>query len=130
MDAEAIRTIGVVGAGTMGAGIAQVCAAAGFSILLHDAVPAQLDTGCERVGRGLAIMERKGQLASATEALGRLRACAALSELAAADWIVEAVVEDAAAKEAVFAALGPLCRPEGAFSTNPSSISITRLGAA
>lgn len=130
MDLEAIRTIGVVGAGTMGAGIAQVCAAAGFSVLLHDAAPAQLDAGRERVARGLAIMERKEQLASAAGALGRLQACAELSDLAPADWLIEAVVEDATAKEAVFAGLAPLCRPEAVFSSNTSSISITRLGAA
>src|SRR5205814_4440553 len=53
-----------------------------------------------------------------------------LSELAPADWIIEAGVEDVAAKAALFAALGPLCRPEAVFSSNTSSISITRLGAA
>src|SRR6266511_3118297 len=99
MELEAIRTIGVVGAGTMGAGIAQVCAASGFSVLLHDAAPAPLDAGRGRVERGLAIMERKGQVPSAAEALGRLRTCGELSDLAPAEWIIEAGVEQAAAKE-------------------------------
>ena len=68
---EPPKTIGVAGAGTMGAGIAQVCLVAGYPVLLHDAAAAQLEVAQARIRRGLEIQAAKGQIPSAEEVLGR-----------------------------------------------------------
>src|SRR5207248_111094 len=72
VEFDEIRTIGVVGAGTMGAGIAQVCVAAGYPVLLYDTAPHQLEAAEARVRRGLDVMASKGRIAAAEEAAGRL----------------------------------------------------------
>jgi 3-hydroxybutyryl-CoA dehydrogenase len=130
MNADEIRTIGVVGAGTMGAGIAQVCLAAGFPVLLHDAANEPLETAAGRIRAGLEILQSKGRLASAEEALARLKTVPDLVHMRGADWIIEAVYESEEVKENVLVGLGRLCRPEAVLASNTSSISITRLGAA
>jgi len=125
-----IRAIGVVGAGTMGAGIAQICLAAGYPVLLHDAARPQLEAAQRRIQKGLEIQARKGHLASVDEAMSRLRLHPDVIHLRGADWVIEAIVEDERAKQDVLAGLGRLCRPETVLASNTSSISITRLGQA
>jgi 3-hydroxybutyryl-CoA dehydrogenase len=127
-----IHTIGIVGGGTMGNGIAQVFAASGYNVILHDTLPGALDRARKTIETSLAKFVDKGKL-SATDrdaALGRLRAAATIDDLSASDYIVEAIVEDVNAKRALFARLDALTRPDVILTSNTSSISITLLGAA
>jgi len=127
-----ITTIGVVGAGTMGHGIAQVAAQAGFQVWLHDAAPQALEQGRRAIGKGLGRLADKGKL-SAEERVAaerRVLPAAALEELVAADLVVEAVVERLEVKRQVLARLDDICSPHAILASNTSSISITKLGAA
>jgi 3-hydroxybutyryl-CoA dehydrogenase len=126
-----IRTFGVVGAGTMGAGIAQVAAMAGLPTVMVDVVPAALERGVAGIGKSLERLVAKGKLTAeaSAEAKSRLSPAATLVALAGADLVVEAVVERFEVKRQVFAELDRLL-PEGAvLASNTSSISITRLAA-
>jgi len=127
-----LRTVGVVGAGTMGHGIAQVFAQAGFDVRLHDSSGAALDRARQGIEKSLAKFVEKGKLSPADRdaALGRLAAAPALDVLADADLVVEAIVEAKDAKAALFAALDRLTQPSAILASNTSSISITVLGAA
>lgn len=124
-----IRLAGVVGAGTMGHGIAQVLVRSGYSVVLHDATPELAGRGAEKISRGLARDVEKGRLTAEekTQALSRLKAATALPDLASADIVIEAVTEKFEVKAEVFHSLEGVCRPEAIFATNTSSISITRL---
>jgi 3-hydroxybutyryl-CoA dehydrogenase len=123
--------IGVVGAGTMGAGIAQVCATAGLQVVLVDIGIEQLKRGQERIAESLGRLEPKGKLPRpAAEIAGRIRTSTAMSDLAKADFVIEAAFEDAAAKAEIFRKLDAVCKPAAILASNTSSISITKLGAA
>jgi 3-hydroxybutyryl-CoA dehydrogenase len=130
--AVAIKTIGVVGAGTMGNGIAQVFAQAGFDVVLHDAVAPALERARKTVEASLQRFVEKGKMTDGDRqaALGRLRSTGSIDDLASADYVVEAIVEDAGAKSALFATLDALLQPHAILTSNTSSISITALGAA
>ena len=127
-----IRRVGVVGAGTMGNGIAQVFAQAGFDVTLQDVSPAALDRARATIDKSLAKFVEKGKLSAEARdaALGRLRTVPRVEALHDADYVVEAIVEDAEAKRALFGLLDQLTRPEVILASNTSSISITLLGAA
>jgi 3-hydroxybutyryl-CoA dehydrogenase len=127
-----IQRIGVVGAGTMGNGIAQVFTQAGFGVLLVDAAAPALERARTTIETSLEKFVGKGTLTAADRdaALGRLSTGTDVDALADADYIVEAIVEDAAAKRDLFARLDRLTRPGVILSSNTSSISITTLGAA
>jgi 3-hydroxybutyryl-CoA dehydrogenase len=127
-----IRTIGVVGAGTMGHGIAQVAAQSGYGVILVDVVPDALARGIAQIGKGLGRLVEKGKLAAEArdEALSRVQPAGEIAALAAAELVVEAVVERQDVKEKVLAELDRACGPETILATNTSSISITRLAAA
>jgi 3-hydroxybutyryl-CoA dehydrogenase len=129
---DAIRTIGIVGAGTMGHGIAQVAAQSGYEVVLVDAVPAALERGRAQIGKGLERLVAKGKLAAEDRdaALGRLTTEGDLAALAQAGLVVEAVVEREDVKRKVLAELDRLCAPAAILATNTSSISITRLAGA
>jgi 3-hydroxybutyryl-CoA dehydrogenase len=129
---DSIRTIGVVGAGTMGHGIAQVAAQSGYDVVLVDAAPLALERGIAQIGKGYERLVSKGKLAAGDrdEALSRVRAEASLSALGDADLVVEAVVERLEVKSSVLAELDRVCPPHAILATNTSSISITRLAAA
>jgi 3-hydroxybutyryl-CoA dehydrogenase len=129
---DAIRTVGVVGAGTMGHGIAQVFAQAGYAVLLHDASPAALDRARQGIEKSLAKFVEKGKLAAADRdaALGRITTAASLDALATVDLTVEAIVEALDAKRALFVALDRLTPPATLLASNTSSNSITVQGAA
>jgi 3-hydroxybutyryl-CoA dehydrogenase len=126
-----IRSIGVVGAGTMGHGIAQVAAQAGYAVVLVDSAPPALERGVAQIGKSLEKLVGKGKLTAEQreETLARLRPEGSLAALAAADLVVEAVVERLEVKRAVLAELDKVCRPEAILATNTSSISITKLAA-
>jgi 3-hydroxybutyryl-CoA dehydrogenase len=126
-----VRTIGVVGAGTMGNGIAQVFAQAGFAVHLVDISQPVLDRGLGSIRASLTKFVERGKLTKeASDAtLGRITTTASLDRLAAADYVVEAIVEDVAAKRALFTSLDALAKPEAILASNTSSISITVLAA-
>ena len=127
-----IKTVGVIGAGTMGNGIAQVFAQSGFSVTLVDVAPAMLDRAKTTIEKSLAKFVEKGKLAAADRdaALGRLATAPSIDALAGVDLVVEAIVESREAKTALFAALDRLTPPATLLASNTSSISITVLGAA
>jgi 3-hydroxybutyryl-CoA dehydrogenase len=127
-----IQGIGVVGAGTMGNGIAQVFAQAGFDVRLVDAASGALDRARSSIEKSLAKLVEKGRL-TATErdgALERLSTGTNVDLLAESDYVVEAIFEDKQAKLSLFARLDQLTRPDVILASNTSSISITTLGAA
>jgi 3-hydroxybutyryl-CoA dehydrogenase len=127
-----MKTIAVIGSGTMGSGIAQVFAQAGHSVLLHDVQQAALDRARVGIEKSLGKFVEKGKLSAEDReaALGRLRVSAAIDELAAAEYVVEAIVESVEAKRALFRQLDAITRPEVILASNTSSISITLIGAA
>ncbi len=126
-----IRTFGVVGAGTMGAGIAQVAAMAGFPTVVVEIVPAALERGLQGIEKSLERLVAKGKLTAdaSAAARARLRPASTLTELAGADLVVEAVVERFDVKRQVLVELDRLVGESAVLATNTSSISITRLAA-
>ncbi len=132
MQVEAIETIGVVGAGTMGHGIAQVCAMHGYRVTLVDISQELLERALEKITRSLEKLRRKGRLDEAAyqAALENLSTALALDAVAEADMVIEAVSERRALKLEIFQELDALTRPEAILASNTSSISITELGAA
>src|SRR5215831_13916272 len=132
MADKPFRTLGVVGAGNMGSGIAQKMATEGFDVLLVD-----LDD--EKVARGLATIERtlaeavdRGIMrADRTRAIrDRIRGTARYEDLASADLVVEAVFENFALKQDVFRQLEAVCRPDAILATNTSSYLVSEIAAA
>jgi 3-hydroxybutyryl-CoA dehydrogenase len=127
-----IKTIGVVGAGTMGHGISQVAATSGFDVRLVDVVPAALESGLGKMGKSLDRLVAKERLTAADReaALARVEGSTELAALADMDLVVEAVVEKLEIKQQVLSELDRICAPQCILATNTSSISITRLAAA
>jgi len=127
-----ITSIGVVGAGTMGNGIAQVFAHKGFTVHVVDAAPAALDRARATIEKSLGKFVEKGKMDAADRdaTLGRLSFGGIVGALAGTDFVVEAIVEDFEAKRALFGTLDAVTKPEVILSSNTSSISITALGAA
>jgi 3-hydroxybutyryl-CoA dehydrogenase len=127
-----MQTIGIIGSGTMGSGIAQVFAQAGHPVLLHDVSLAALDRARAGIDKSLAKFVEKGKLSAADRdaALGRLTPATSIDALSATDYVVEAIVEWVDAKRELFRALDRITRPEVILASNTSSISITLLGAA
>lgn len=133
MAEKAVRSVGVVGAGTMGNGIAHVFAQYGYGVLLTDARPEALDRTLATIGANLSRQVRKGLLSERDreQALARIRCVSDLVALAeGSNFIVEAVSEDPAVKAGVFAELAAAAAEGTILASNTSSISITALGAA
>ena len=122
----------VIGAGTMGHGIAQVAAQAGIDVVLVDVSPQALERGVAGIGKSLDRLVAKGKLSGEDKAaaLGRITTVADVATLADAGLVVEAVVEKLPVKQSVLAELDRVCGPGTILATNTSSISITRLAAA
>lgn len=127
-----IKTLGVLGAGTMGHGIAQILVRSGYTVLLNDVSQQFLDSGAARIAKGLNRDVEKNRLTEdeREKALRRLTTTMRVSDLEAADFIIEAVTENFEAKVGVLRAVEPHCGPGVIFASNTSSISITRLAAA
>jgi 3-hydroxybutyryl-CoA dehydrogenase len=128
---DEIKTVAVLGAGTMGNGIAHVFARAGYSVILRDVEQRFLDRGMETIAKNLDREVKKGKLTEAEkpEVLGRLKPVTDLAAIAAADFVVEAVPEKLEIKQAVLAEADKLLRPEVILASNTSSISVTTLAA-
>ena len=130
--AAQIENVGVVGLGTMGAGIAQVCVQAGLAVLGRE-VSAELgERGRAAVARGLARHVEKERMSpdEREAALARLTVTTELADLAACDVVIEAVVEDLPAKQVVFRELGGVLRESALMATNTSALSVTEIAAA
>jgi 3-hydroxybutyryl-CoA dehydrogenase len=127
-----IKTVGIIGAGTMGNGIAQVFAQSGFQVIVQDVAQAALDRGKAAIDKSLAKFVEKGKLDAAAReaALGRLTFTTTLEALAGVDYVVEAAFEELETKRALFSTLDELVRPGVMLTSNTSSISITTLAAA
>ncbi|MCC7413658.1 MAG: 3-hydroxyacyl-CoA dehydrogenase [Gammaproteobacteria bacterium] len=124
-------TVAVIGAGTMGAGIAQVAAAAGHPVLLHDAESGAVKRGIERTAAGLRkLVERGRTTAGEVDALlARIRPAADLAALAPARLVIEAIVERLDVKQSVFRELERVCAERTILASNTSSISVTAIAA-
>jgi 3-hydroxybutyryl-CoA dehydrogenase len=126
-----VERVGVVGAGTMGAGIAQIAALGGYETRLHDPVPAALDTGIERLRGALAkgAAKRLWGEQEADMASGRVGAAPNFDDLGECDLVVEAAPEDLELKRGLFAALAEVCGPETILASNTSSLPVTAIAA-
>ena len=124
-----IQTIGIIGAGQMGNGIAHVLAVAGYDILLTDTSNAQMQKALKAIGNNLSRQVSRGHLeqVEATDALARIQTVAGLPELAHAELVVEAATEDEDIKREILSDLGKVLNSDALICTNTSSISITRL---
>ena len=126
-----IKTIGIIGAGTMGNGIAHVCALAGIDAIMQDVNEASLERGMKGVGASLERLARKGTIDEAQKAAALARVCTTLraDDLAGADLIIEAATENESLKRDILKRIESIARPDCIIATNTSSISITRLAA-
>jgi 3-hydroxybutyryl-CoA dehydrogenase len=129
---NSLRKIGVIGAGQMGSGIAQVCSLAGFEVVLNDLTAERAQSGLATVNGNMARLVAAGKLSESDRkaALDRISASTAYDSLADADLVIEAAVENEKVKRDLLSSLSKVLRPEAILATNTSSISITRLAAA
>lgn len=132
MTLDDIKTIGVVGAGQMGRGISQVCAAAGYRVLLIDVAEPALADALSKIRVGLERAVERGSLTDhqAGAVLALIHPMVQLDRLRDAQLVIEAIPEDLALKQELFAELNGICQPQTVLASNTSSISITKLGAA
>ncbi|OLP53778.1 3-hydroxybutyryl-CoA dehydrogenase [Rhizobium rhizosphaerae] len=127
-----IKNVGVVGAGQMGCGIAQVSAAAGYKVQLYDLSADRIETALATINGNLARQVASGKLSEdqRKQALALIQGSSDLHDLSAADLVIEAVTEDESVKRKIYGQLCPLLKPEAMLATNTSSLSITRLASA
>ncbi|MDT3671033.1 MAG: 3-hydroxybutyryl-CoA dehydrogenase [Aromatoleum sp.] len=127
-----IRTIGVIGAGTMGNGIAQVCAVAGYDVVMVDISAEAVDRGVTTIAASLDRLVKKEKLAAGDRdaALARVRGTTKQADLAGVDLVIEAATENEGLKLKILADIDALLKPEAIIATNTSSLSITKLAAA
>ena len=125
----AIETVGVVGAGQMGNGIAHVLAVAGYQVLLNDISQDSLDGAVARIAKNLDRQVSRDKISAADRdaALGRIRTTLTLTDLGPTDLVIEAATERETVKQAIFEDLIPHLKPDTILTSNTSSISITRL---
>lgn len=127
-----MKTVGIVGAGTMGSGIASVVARSGFTVVLHDVADERLQSALQTIQSILAKEVEKNLLPASTadEALRRIRTSRQLAEMAPCAVVVEAAVEDINIKKEIFRQLDAVCAPDAILATNTSSLSITEIASA
>jgi 3-hydroxybutyryl-CoA dehydrogenase len=125
------ETIGIVGAGQMGIGIAQVCASAGLSVLLNDVDARALMLGMDRLSKSYNRLVSKGSITAgeAAEAMARVNAAPKLAVFAACDVLIEAATENVRIKQQILQDLDAVAKPDAVVATNTSSVSITKLAA-
>jgi 3-hydroxybutyryl-CoA dehydrogenase len=124
-----IRTVGVIGAGQMGSGIAHVCALAGYTVKLNDLSRERIDAGVKVIERNLSRQVGRGVIddEAMRAALARIQPAESLADVGAADLAIEAATENEAVKKEIFTALAPHLTDHTLLASNTSSISITRL---
>jgi len=126
-----IKKIFVAGAGLMGGGIAQVCAQAGYSVVMRDLSDEILDKGLKAIQWSVGKLVEKGKVQGTTETImGRIQKTTELSGAAEADFVFEAVIENIDAKRELFSELDKICRPHTIFATNTSAIPVTNIAEA
>jgi 3-hydroxybutyryl-CoA dehydrogenase len=130
--AHEIKTVGVVGLGTMGAGIAQVAVQAGNDVVGREVTDEFGEQARERIGHYLGRAVERGRMSGEERdgALGRLRTTTEVSDLAECDLVIEAIVEELDAKRALFAELDRVCGPDAILATNTSALSVTEIAEA
>jgi len=126
-----IKTLGVIGAGQMGSGIAQVAAASGLSVVMNDIKDEYVEKGLTGIEKSLGRLVKKEKITSEDRKiiLGRLEGSTSIEDMARADFVVEAAIENEALKQEIFRDLDEYCREGVILSSNTSSISITKIGA-
>jgi 3-hydroxybutyryl-CoA dehydrogenase len=127
-----IKTVGVIGAGTMGNGIAQVCAAAGLKVIMQDIAEAQLQQGIETIAVSLDRMIKKEKISEADKqsALSNISTATTLESLSEVDIVIEAATENESLKLKIFEQLDHIARKDAILASNTSSISLTRIAGA
>ncbi|MFN3520893.1 MAG: 3-hydroxybutyryl-CoA dehydrogenase [Phenylobacterium sp.] len=127
-----IKSVGVIGAGQMGSGIAHVCALGGYDVLLHDVAPDRITAGLKLIEKNMARQVGRGIIepAQMEAAMARIHPAAELQAVGATDLAIEAATEDEEIKKTIFKALSPHLGPDTLLASNTSSISITRLASA
>lgn len=132
MTLDDIKTIGIVGAGQMGRGIAQVCATVGYHVLLVDVTEPPLTEALAKIQAGLERAVERGSLTDhqVGAVLALIRPMVQLDRLRDVQLVIEAIPEDLALKQELFAELNRVCQPQTVLASNTSSIAITKLGAA
>lgn len=131
MSADQIQTVGVVGSGQMGAGIAQVLAQAGLSVVLVDQNPQALEKAVSKIEDSLQKLAAKGKLSSDPKTIReRIQAARSLTDLRLCPFVIEAVTENEALKTSLFKELDGLLPPEAILASNTSSLPLTRLASA
>jgi 3-hydroxybutyryl-CoA dehydrogenase len=130
--AKSLKKIGVIGAGQMGNGIAQVCALAGYDVSLYDVSADRIKGGLATVNGNMARLVEKQAITEddRKKALARIKPAESMQALADCDLVIESATEKEEVKRKIFSELAPLLKPEATIATNTSSISITRLAAA
>src|SRR5258708_2779105 len=128
----AIKTVGVIGAGQMGGGIAHVCALAGYEVLLNDVAPAKIEESLSVTDHNMSRQVARGVIDEAEKitALGRIKPTEDLESIGKADLVIEAATENEETKKSIFRALQPYLTEHTLLASNTSSISITRLASA
>jgi 3-hydroxybutyryl-CoA dehydrogenase len=129
---DKISNVGVVGAGQMGCGIAQVSAAAGYKVTIYDLSKERIEAGLATINGNLARQVTNGKITDEQrkQALALISGSADIHDLAPSDLVIEAATEDEQVKRKIFATLCPVLKPEALLATNTSSLSITRLASA
>jgi 3-hydroxybutyryl-CoA dehydrogenase len=127
-----IKSVGVIGAGQMGSGIAHVVALGGYDVLLHDVSQDRIDRGLKAIERNMSRQVVRGIIdqAAMDGAMKRIKPAGELQQIGATDLAIEAATEDEDVKKTIFKALGPHLSPNTLLASNTSSISITRLASA
>ncbi|MFK7902847.1 MAG: 3-hydroxybutyryl-CoA dehydrogenase [Nitratireductor sp.] len=127
-----IETVGIIGAGQMGSGIAHVNALAGYDVIIHDLSAEQVTKGIEKISRNLArqVAAEKITQSEMDNALTKIKAAQNPQDLSVCDLVIEAATEDEAIKRKIFADICALLKPDAILATNTSSLSITRLASA
>ncbi|PZQ63527.1 MAG: 3-hydroxybutyryl-CoA dehydrogenase [Phenylobacterium zucineum] len=127
-----IKTVGVIGAGQMGSGIAHVCALGGYDVLLHDVSADRIDQGIAQIEKNMARQVSRGLIEhdAMEAAVKRIKAAPELQTIGATDLAIEAATENEDTKKTIFKALQPHLKPTTLLASNTSSISITRLASA
>ena len=127
-----IRSVGIIGAGQMGTGIAQVCAQAGIDVVLNDLSRDRIEAGLATINGNLARRVAKGSISEdeRKQVLARIQGAPTLADLGKSDLVIEAATENEEIKRRIFSDLCPVLKPDAMVASNTSSISITRLAAA